>query len=114
MAVYVSNLIINKGTDFSQTFDVFNSDGTSLNLVGYSGFSHMRKSPSSSSYVGFGVSFIDAINGKIKLSMGSTITSNLKSGRQVYDILLVSPSNIKSIVIEGMVSVKPGISTGCF
>ena len=36
MAVYVANLQINQGADFSQTFNLANTQGdTSFNLTGY-------------------------------------------------------------------------------
>jgi hypothetical protein len=112
-SIYVSNLIIDKGVDFSQTFNLSNNNDPK-SLVGYSGTSHLRKSPSSSSYTPFHLSFIDRTNGRIQLSMTSEITSSLKSGRHVYDVLLIDSYNTKSIVIEGTVNIRSGISTGCF
>lgn len=113
-SVYVSNLVIEKGVDFSQTFNLSNNDGTPQNLAGYSGTSHLRKTPTSSSYTPFTLSFEDRSNGKIKLSLSSDITASLKSGRHVYDVLVITPDTKKSIVIEGTVNIRPGISTGCF
>lgn len=114
MSVYVRNLVINTNADFSETFELSQSGGLAINLVGFGASCFMRKTPESSSYVGFGVSFIDRENGKIKISMGSTITSTLKSGRYVYDLLLIRPNSSKTIAVEGTVLVRGGISTGCF
>lgn len=111
MAVYVNNFSIDINADFNKTFDLFNSSNEPLNLTNYSAKSYLRKTPESSSYVGFGVSFIDIPNGKVQLSMASTITSSLNPGRHVYDILLTDPTGKKSIVLEGIVSVRQGIST---
>ena len=111
MAVYVNNFSIDINTDFSRTFDLFNSSNEPLNLSNYSAKSYLRKTPGSSSYVGFGVSFVDVPNGKIKLSMDSTVTSTLNPGIHVYDILLTDPAGKKSIVLEGIISVRQGIST---
>lgn len=112
-SVYVSNIIIDKGIDFSQIFNLSASDNIPKNLTGYAGTSHLRKTASSSTYTPFTLSFVDRVNGKIKLSMSHATTSSLKSGRHVYDVLLTTPTGTKSIVIEGMVSVRSGISTGC-
>jgi hypothetical protein len=114
MSVYVSNLVIDKGSDFSQNFTLSDTGGDLQNLVGYSGTSHLRKTPTSSNYSQFILTFIDREQGIVNLSMPSNITSSLKSGRHVYDILLIRPNNTRSIVLEGMVTVKPGISTNCF
>jgi hypothetical protein len=114
MSVYVSNLVIDKGSDFSQNFTLSETGGNLKNLVGYSGTSHLRKTPTSSTYSQFILEFVDRQQGIVNLSMPSNITSSLKSGRHVYDILLIGPNNTRSIVLEGMVTVRPGISTNCF
>lgn len=111
MSAYVSNLVISCGASFSQNFLLDGSDGNSLDLTSYSGASHIRKSPSSSSYVGFGVSFVDPINGEIKLSLGSTVTASLDYGRYVYDVRLIDSGGKKTIVLEGMILARGGIST---
>jgi hypothetical protein len=114
MAVYVSNLVINSGVDFSQIFDLRNSANDIFSLSGCSVKSQMRKTPSSSSYYEFQVDVIDETEGKVRLSMGSTITSTIKSGRYVYDVLLTLSNTKKVITLEGTALVRTGISTGCF
>lgn len=110
MAVYVNNIIINTGESFSKEFYLNNENGTPMNLVGYAGSSYIRKHPESSSYVGFGVSFVDRSNGKIKLSLGSNVTETIKPGRYVYDVLFTDTLNKKSIVIEGNILATEHIS----
>lgn len=115
MSAYTQNIFINVHSDFSQPFDLIRSDGVIIDATGLDFKSQMRKHPDSSSYVGFGVTILDAVNGKIQISMGSTLTSGLKPGRHVYDI--VSTSNLdgkKSVVVEGFVIVRSGISSSCF
>lgn len=111
MTVYVSNIVINAGSDFSQTFNVENTSNSPLNLTGYTGSSLMKKhSASLRTIASFQVSFPDRINGQVALSLGSSITSNLKSGRYCYDILL-NDGSIKTRIIEGSVIVTAGITT---
>ena len=57
----------------------------------------------------FGVS-LGATDGKITLSMGSTVTRSLAEGRYLYDINVSSGSTFFK-VIEGNVLVRTGIST---
>jgi hypothetical protein len=120
MTVYVRNLVINTDEDFSENFELFGSTGGStagfaaVDLTGFAGTCHMRKTPESSSHTGFGVSFTDRVNGKIRISMASTVTSTLKPGRYVYDLLLLDDAYKKSVAVEGTVLVRSGISTGCF
>jgi len=114
MSVYVRNLVINTSSDFNETFELIQSGGNVINLTGFAGTCFMRKTPENSSYVGFGVSFTDRVNGKVNISMASTITSTLKPGRYVYDLMLIRPNTTKTIAVEGTVLVRSGISTGCF
>ena len=57
----------------------------------------------------FGVSLGDK-DGKVSLSMGSTVTRSLAEGRYLYDINVSSGSTFFKIV-EGNVLVRTGIST---
>lgn len=112
MAVYVSNLVINSGTDFEQSFNLESADENSaLNLGGYSAFSQMRKHPGSSSYVSFTTQISDPSSGEIKIKLTSTQTSTIKPGRYVYDVIIQNnSSNIKTRVVEGMVLVREGVT----
>ena len=115
MAVYVSNLVINTGATFSQTFSLENiSSNDALDLSGFTASSQMRKHPDSTNFVGIAVSITSPTEGKINISIADTITSNIKPGRHVYDVMLTRPSGSKIIGVEGSVLVRSGISTGCF
>ena len=114
MSIYVKNVVIDTSSDFSEELDLIQTAGSAVNLTGFSAVAHMRKTPESSSYVGFGISFIDRSNGKLVISLGSTVNSTLKGGRYVYDLMLIKSDSTKSIVVEGTVLVRVGISTGCF
>lgn len=112
MSVYVNNIVINAGETFSQPLTILSSDGSSVNLSGYAVTSMMRKHAESSIKTAqFSVGITSAAKGKITLSLGSTITSTIKEGRYVYDVLLTSAANIKTIVVEGMALVRTGISS---
>lgn len=88
MSVYVNNITINTGEYFSRDFYLDNVDGTPLNLVGYAGSSYIRKhSESLSPTATFNLGFVDRANGRIRVSLASTITKEIKPGRYVYDVL---------------------------
>lgn len=110
-AVYVNNLIINAGSNFSQTFTLESSDTNSpLNLTGYTVESQMRKYSGSSTAINFTSSIIlPETLGKILISLTATQTTNLKPGRYVYDVLITTGS-VKTRVIEGMVLVRDGVT----
>ena len=115
MTVFVKNLIINAGEDFSEDLEILSADGSGVvNLSGFSGTSQMRKHPDSTNFMGIAVSIISPTQGLVNISIADTITSNIKPGRHVYDVMLTRPSGSKIIGVEGSVLVRAGISTGCF
>ena len=115
MTVFVQNLTINAGETFSRDLDILSADGTGgVDLTGYSANSHLRKHPDSTGFTEITVGITSAAKGKINISIASTITTNIKPGRHVYDILLTKPSGSKLIAVEGTALVRPGISTGPF
>jgi len=112
-AVYVSNLVINGGTDFTQTFTLESSNSSSgFNLTGYRVDALMRKHSGSSASTVFATSIPNAVGGSVQISLGSSITSSLKPGRYVYDVVVASNngSGTKTRVIEGMALVREGVT----
>lgn len=110
MSAKIINLVLEQGTDFESTFTIYNENNSRLNLFGYNATSHIKKSPYSSVYYPFNISFPDRINGKLSLSMPKLNTSNLDGGRYVYDVVLISPNNKTTRVISGSVLVIPGVT----
>ena len=113
MAVYVNNITVNCGTDFTQEYDLFESGGKVIDLTGFTMSAALRKHRGSGTSVSFTTSFISRTQGKIKLFIPSWTSGNLKPGRYLYDVLLTSPGGAKSIIVEGNINARAGISTGC-
>lgn len=110
-AVYVSNLVINAGTDFDQVFTLENSStNDALNLTSYTVSSQMRKHAGSSSYVSFTSSVVNGALGQVRIGLSTSVTSTLKPGRYVYDVVLTDSFGKKSRAIEGMVLVREGVT----
>lgn len=115
MAVYVANIVIEQGYDFSVNFELANSltDGP-LNLAGYGVTSQIRKNYTSSSSVSFASTITSAANGNIRISLTDSQTANLKPGRHVYDVAIqyggFSSDQPKVKVIEGTALVRPGVT----
>lgn len=111
MAVYVSNITIPCGADFKQTFTLENANGLPLDLSSYTAFSDLKKhSASLKKTASFSVSFPDAINGKISISLASTITSTIRPGRYGYDVL-IDNGTTRTRVVEGSALVTSGITS---
>jgi len=110
MAVPAVNITIEKGVDFENSFTISNPDGSAFNLFGYTAVAKIKKFPSATISKSFSVSITPAI-GKILISMGSSMTSELSEGRNYYDIIIISNGyNQKTRVIEGMALVSPTVS----
>lgn len=89
MAVYeINNLTIQKGTNFEETFNIYNEDGTPLGInSSFSGVSKIAKHPTAPVKYPFEV-YLNETESSVTISMASTITSQLPSGRCYFDVLL--------------------------
>ena len=111
-AVYVTNIVINSGADFTQSFNLESSDTESpLDLTGYQVNAQFRKWSGSSTSVSFAATVTNPPTlGKVYLSLSPEDTVSLKPGRYVYDILLTDDYGVKIRVVEGMVLVREGVT----
>ena len=117
MSVYVNNLTVNIGADFTQTYDLYQTGGKVIDLTGYTAASKLRKHRDSATSVSFTVGFPDRLNGKIKISIPSWTTSRLKPGRYLYDIdvcftqdIVGHPNEIILKLLQGRFVVSPSIT----
>ena len=111
MAVYVNNLIVNAGTDFSQTFTVEDSTtNAAKNLTAHSAASQMRKHAAAVGVTTFTTSIVNAAGGQIRIGLSTSQTAELKPGRYVYDVMLTAADNSMSRIVEGMVLVREGVT----
>ena len=110
--VYVTNLVINSGADFSQSFNLQTTNSESpLNLTGYQVNAQFRKWSGSSTAVSFATTVTNPPSlGQLFLTLSSQDTKSIKPGRYVYDVILTNQVGIKDRVIEGMVLVREGVT----
>ena len=105
----ITNIVIEKGTDFEATFNLFDPDQSATVLSGLSTtYATIRKYPDSTSGEEFSKT-ITANSGTIKLTLTSTQTANLKAGRNYFDVVLtINRKKIK--VIKGTAIVEESAS----
>ena len=107
MAVFSTNLIIYKHTDFEQTFVLEDGQSNSAkDLTGFTGTCKMQRTLNLGSLTAFNLSFTNRELGKIRISLTDTQTSNIEEGKYFYELMLTDPSGIVERVIEGVVIVK--------
>ena len=104
-----ANLVIDQGTDFSAIIDVVDSSGNVFDLSSYTAAAQMRKNYASSSATTFTCTDNET-GGQITLTLSSSITSTLEPGRYLYDVEITSSSNSITRVVEGIVTVTPGMT----
>lgn len=104
-----ANIDIDQGTTFATTIDVTDEDGNIVDLTGFTGAAQMRKHYTSTTYYAFTVS-ITAATGQVTLSMAANATSNVAAGRYVYDCELTDSLGTVSRLVEGIVTVSPGVT----
>jgi len=109
MAVPSVNIQIDKGTDFSSTFDLGKRDNQPLDLTNYDFSAKMRKHAASAGSIGFAVTYGSApADGKVTLSMTNTQTGIITAGRYEYDVLISNNfSGAKTKIFTGQVLVNP-------
>lgn len=104
-----ANLIIDQGTTYSTDLQLTDDNGDVIDLSSYSAAAQIRKTYTSSSATAFTVSISES-TGVVTLSLTANQTSNIASGRYVYDVELTSPGGVVSRIIEGIVTVTPQVT----
>jgi hypothetical protein len=104
-----ANLVIDQGATFSVDLTLQDTNGDPLYLSGYTANSQIRKWYTSVSPAATFTTDINATSGVITLSLTADQTSNLVSGRYVYDVETTDGS-VVSRVVEGIVTVTPQVT----
>ena len=109
MAAY-SELTLEQYANFSTSINVDDSSGNAINLFGYTAASQIRKSYYSTTATNFTASVTGVANGELTISMTAANTANMTPGRYLYDVVITSPTSIKTRVVEGIVVILPGVT----
>lgn len=105
------NLIIDQGYDFSAGFSVNSFINTIANISGYTVQAKLKLNYSSADNTA--ISFTTSANSNtniVTLSMNAATSTLISPGRYVYDAQLTSASNVKTKLVEGIVTVSPSVT----
>jgi hypothetical protein len=105
-----ANIILDQGTTFITYLALTNTDGTVLDLTGYTARGQIRKWYTSNSYTTFTITITQPTDGYINLALTANTTANMEPGRYVYDIEAVDGAGAITRVIEGIVTVTPEVT----
>ena len=118
MASRTKNITIDQGSDYSQTFTVYSSPSATTKLgldANHHANAQMRKSSlHTDSALTFNTS-ISIADDTITLKANNIITSGVKSGRYLYEIVVTDNNGslpIKTRVLEGIATVTPSVEVG--
>ena len=110
----IANLTIDQGATFSSDVTVKDANNNAFDLTGYSASAKMAKGFSSTrtrTSITCTIS-TPASSGVVTLSLTADQTSALDEGRYVYDLeILQTSSSTVTRVIEGIISVRPQVTT---
>jgi hypothetical protein len=105
----ITNIVIEKGTNFEATFNLFDPDQSSSVLSGLTTtYASIRKFPNAIIVEEFSKT-ITAGTGTIKLSLSAEQTSRLTAGRNYFDVVLTITGK-KTKVIRGTAIVEESVS----
>ena len=111
MSARVVNIVIEQGSTINNTYILEDTTTNSVkNLAGFSAQAKLAKHPASSTKVNFTTSIVSAV-GQVGIALTAGVTSALKPGRYVYDVLLTDSSSVKTRVVEGTALVTAGVCT---
>ena len=107
MAVFSTNLVIYKYTDFEQTFMLEDSSTNSAkDLTGFTATCKKQRTLNLGSLTNFTLAFTNRTLGKIRISLTDDQTAQIADGKYFYELVLTDPNGIVERVIEGVVIVK--------
>lgn len=104
-----ANITVDQGADYSTTIEIKDDNGVAINITGYSANAMIRKTFSSSNSLSFQTT-IDALNGRVTLSLPASNTYPLTAGRYMYDLIMTDPAARKTRVVEGILTITPGVT----
>jgi hypothetical protein len=105
-----AEITVEQGADYTTTINVNDATGAAQNLTSYTAAAQLRKSYYSTSATDFTVSISSPLNGEITMALTSANTANLTPGRYVYDLVMTSPLNVKTRIVEGIATILPSVT----
>ena len=111
MAAGKYDIVIDQGSDFAIEVQI-QQNSANVNLSTHSARAQLRPTPTSSTKTAdFTCSIVTASQGRIKMSLGNSVTANISNGKYYYDLELVNSSDSSvTRLIEGVARVTPEVT----
>ena len=108
MSVIAENFTIQQGETFSKDFILKNPDQSLVGISSYTSTAFLAKYAGDTTTYAFTVG-ITTSTSTIRISLASTITATLDSGRYYYNVFTVDGSSVKQKQREGNVLVNASV-----
>lgn len=103
----VYNITLQRRADYSVLLDFKDSNKAAINLTGWTVAAQVWDQSRATKYADFAVEYVNRSQGRVRLSLPFNTTSAFPN-ETVYDVLLVSPSNIREYYLEGTITASEG------
>jgi hypothetical protein len=102
------DIYINQGTDFIDTLEMVSTDGSVVDISGYTFTSQLRTSyVTANATANINVSVTDVDNGIATIFLSAANSLNICAGRYVWDILMYDTANVTTRIVQGIAIVTP-------
>ena len=109
MAIY-ADITADQGSNFSSEVTVVEIDDSPIDLTNYTARGQIRRSYTSSTSTSFVTAINSPTSGTVSISLTAATTSAMKAGRYLYDIEIISSTNVVTRVIEGQFILTPSVT----
>lgn len=104
------DLLIEQGTTFESKISLQDTNDLPLDITGYIVNSQCRKNYSSTKAYSLGANIPNPVTGEILLQLTPTETGDIPAGRYVYDLEMTDDESKVIRLIEGNLTVTPGVT----
>jgi len=109
MAIY-EDFLMEQGASFKYNVTIETPAGGAYDLSGHTLSAKMKKTYGSATTTETFTASTTSLPGEIQLVLTDEQTSSIKAGRYVFDIVMETPSTDKYRVVEGQITVSPGVT----
>jgi hypothetical protein len=103
----VYNIKLQRRADYSIELQFKDANGVPIDLTGWTVAAQAYDSARTTKYADFTVTYIERINGRVRLKLPYTVTATFPR-ELVYDVLLINPANEREYYLEGSISTSEG------
>jgi hypothetical protein len=105
-----ADMVVDQGANFETVVTVTDSNGDKIDLTNYTAAGQIRKHHTSSNATASFTITNGTTAGTLTLALNHANTAAISSGRYVYDVEILSAANVKTRVVEGIVTVTPEVT----